>query len=126
VGLVRLVERLGGAGSRNREVVAHGDEENRKDRKAGGRKAAGLRRLRPALQGRDALKRTPTTFLPSQIEPMISLERLKFEVPDRGGLAPISKYAHLIVPGGGYRVWDLRRLAGGASIFAGIARLCRL
>src|SRR5258706_1535160 len=56
----------------------------------------------PASGGR--LKRTPTTFLATQTEPMISLERLRFEVPDRAGLAPISKYAHLVLPGGGYRV----------------------
>jgi radical SAM superfamily enzyme YgiQ (UPF0313 family) len=37
-------------------------------------------------------------------ELMVSLERLKFEVPDRTGLAPIAKYAHLILPGNGYRV----------------------
>src|SRR6266849_4716512 len=51
----------------------------------------------------DKLKRAPTTFA-DQAEPMISMERLKFEVPDRAGLAPIGKYAHLVVPGDGYRV----------------------
>jgi len=67
----------------------------------------------------DALKRAPTTFLPSQIEPMISLERLEFEVPDRGGLAPISKYAHLVLPGGGYRV------VGSTETSRGCKHLCR-
>src|SRR6266849_2098861 len=40
----------------------------------------------------------------NQQESMVSLERLKFEVPDRTGLAPIVKYAHLIMPGAGFRV----------------------
>jgi len=71
----------------------------------------------PASAGR--LKRTPTTFLATQAEPMISLERLRFEVPDRAGLAPISKYAHLVVPGGGYRV------VGSTEASRGCKHLCR-
>jgi radical SAM superfamily enzyme YgiQ (UPF0313 family) len=39
-----------------------------------------------------------------QAEPVISLARLAFEVPDRSGMPPIEKYAHLIVPGDGYRI----------------------
>jgi len=39
-----------------------------------------------------------------QKEELISLERLSFEVPDRTGLPSIEKYAHLIVPGHGFRV----------------------
>src|SRR5260370_565500 len=60
-------------------------------------------KLRTPNAGGDALKRAPTTFA-DQAEPMISMERLKFEVPDRAGLATIGKYAHLVVPGGGDRV----------------------
>jgi radical SAM superfamily enzyme YgiQ (UPF0313 family) len=54
-----------------------------------------------------------------QREPMISLERLKFEVPDRAGLAPIAKYAHLVVPGGGYRI------VGSTEASRGCKHLCR-
>jgi radical SAM superfamily enzyme YgiQ (UPF0313 family) len=67
----------------------------------------------------DALKRTPTTFVPSRSEPVISLERLKFEVPDRRGLAPIGQYAHLVLPGGGYR------LVGSTEASRGCKHLCR-
>src|SRR6202030_4024044 len=76
----------------------------------------------------DALKRAPTTFAggsqPSlaqntQAEGMISLERLAFEVPDRAGLAPMAKYAHLIVPGDGFRV------VGSTEASRGCKHLCR-
>src|ERR1700719_3555625 len=76
----------------------------------------------------DALKRAPTTFAggsqPSlaqntQAEGMISLERLAFEVPDRAGLAPMAKYAHLIVPGDGFRV------VGSTEATRGCKHLCR-
>ena len=82
-------------------------------------------------RGGDALKRAPTTFAANsdtsvektagltQSEPMISLERLKFEVPDRAGLAPIAKYAHLVVPGDGYRV------VGSTEASRGCKHLCR-
>jgi radical SAM superfamily enzyme YgiQ (UPF0313 family) len=75
----------------------------------------------PALRyaGGDALKRTPTTFVPSPSEPTISLERLKFEVPDRRGLVPIGQYAHLVLPGGGYR------LVGSTEASRGCKHLCR-
>ncbi len=66
----------------------------------------------------DKLKRAPTTFA-NQAEPMISMERLKFEVPDRAGLAPIGKYAHLVVPGDGYRV------VGSTEASRGCKHLCR-
>jgi hypothetical protein len=39
-----------------------------------------------------------------QEESLISLERLKFEVPDRSGMPALQKYAHLIMPGDGYRI----------------------
>src|SRR5216684_1274092 len=71
------------------------------------------------FEAQDKLKRTPTTLLPSQSESMISMERLRFEVPDRTGLAPISKYAHLIVPGDGYR------LVGSTESSRGCKHLCR-
>jgi len=70
-------------------------------------------------RGGDALKRAPTTVVATQMEPEISLERLEFEVPDRAGLAPIAKYAHLIVPGNGYR------LVGSTEASRGCKHLCR-
>jgi len=54
-----------------------------------------------------------------QREPMISLERLRFEVPDRAGLVPIAKYAHLVVPGTGYRI------VGSTEASRGCKHLCR-
>src|SRR5258706_5311782 len=55
-------------------------------------------------RGGDALKRTPTTFVGTQVEPIVSLERLEFEVPDRTGLSPVAHDAHPFVPVGGGRV----------------------
>jgi radical SAM superfamily enzyme YgiQ (UPF0313 family) len=55
----------------------------------------------------------------TQQESMISLERLAFEVPDRAGLAPMAKYAHLIVPGDGFRV------VGSTEASRGCKHLCR-
>jgi radical SAM superfamily enzyme YgiQ (UPF0313 family) len=54
-----------------------------------------------------------------QPEPLVSLERLAFEVPDRSDLPPIGKYAHLIVPGGGFR------LVGSTEASRGCKHLCR-
>jgi radical SAM superfamily enzyme YgiQ (UPF0313 family) len=54
-----------------------------------------------------------------QEESTVSLERLKFEVPDRAGLAPIAKYAHLIMPGDGFRV------VGSTESSRGCKHLCR-
>jgi radical SAM superfamily enzyme YgiQ (UPF0313 family) len=133
--LVRLVERLGGAekgggifpqGLKPADSVASmsepseaQDEPKLRTPNALGKEPQGSADSALRYRGGDALKRTPTTFLPSQIEPMISLERLKFEVPHRGGLAPISKYAHLVLPGGGYRV------VGSTEASRGCKHLCR-
>jgi hypothetical protein len=54
-----------------------------------------------------------------QPQPLISLERLRFEVPDRTGLPSIEKYAHLLIPGGGYR------LVGSTEASRGCKHLCR-
>jgi radical SAM superfamily enzyme YgiQ (UPF0313 family) len=51
--------------------------------------------------------------------PLISLERLSFEVPDRSGLPPIEKYAHLVIPGEGHRV------VGSTETTRGCKHLCR-
>jgi len=133
--LVRLVERLGGVeksgGIFARELKASDaggsmsgpfeaqDEQNLRTPNALGKKPQGSADSALRYRDGDALKRTPTTLLPSQSEPMISLERLKFEVPDRSGLAAISKYAHLVLPGGGYRV------VGSTEASRGCKHLCR-
>jgi len=57
--------------------------------------------------------------LGQQSEPLISMARLPFEVPDRSGMPPIEKYAHLIVPGEGYRV------VGSTEASRGCKHLCR-
>lgn len=54
-----------------------------------------------------------------QPEPTISLERLSFAVPDRSDLPPIEKYAHLVIPGGGYRI------VGSTEASRGCKHLCR-
>jgi radical SAM superfamily enzyme YgiQ (UPF0313 family) len=55
----------------------------------------------------------------SQLEPLISLERLAFEVPDRSGMPAIGKYAHVVLPGGGFR------LVGSTEASRGCKHLCR-
>src|SRR6267142_5745741 len=57
--------------------------------------------------------------LARQPESLISLARLLFEVPDRSGLPAIEKYAHLIVPGDGYR------MVGSTEASRGCKHLCR-
>jgi radical SAM superfamily enzyme YgiQ (UPF0313 family) len=54
-----------------------------------------------------------------QPEPLVSLERLAFEVPDRSDMQPIGNYAHLVVPGGGFR------LVGSTEASRGCKHLCR-
>jgi len=54
-----------------------------------------------------------------QAEPLISLSRLPFEVPDRSGMPAIEKYAHLVVPGDGYRI------VGSTEASRGCKHLCR-
>src|SRR5262249_46471950 len=48
-----------------------------------------------------------------------SMERLPFVVPDRSGLPTIEKYAHLVLPDGGYRV------VGSTEASRGCKHLCR-
>ena len=54
-----------------------------------------------------------------QEESLISLERLRFEVPDRSGMPALQKYAHLIIPGDGYRI------VGSTEASRGCKHLCR-
>ncbi len=55
----------------------------------------------------------------TQREPMISLSKQKFLVPDRGGLLPLSRYAHLALANGH------RRAVGYTEASRGCKHLCR-
>jgi radical SAM superfamily enzyme YgiQ (UPF0313 family) len=52
-------------------------------------------------------------------ESMISMARLQFEVPDRSGMPAMEEYAHLIVPGDGFRI------VGSTEASRGCKHLCR-
>jgi radical SAM superfamily enzyme YgiQ (UPF0313 family) len=81
----------------------------------GGEFENGLAHLAERLPGVNGSGRAPR----AQDELLISLERLPFEVPDRTGLPPIEKYAHLIITGDGYRV------VGSTEASRGCKHLCR-
>lgn len=55
----------------------------------------------------------------SQSEPVVSLSKIAFEVPDRSGLPKLSRYAHVVLPDGSTRV------AGFAEGSRGCKHLCR-
>jgi radical SAM superfamily enzyme YgiQ (UPF0313 family) len=79
----------------------------------GGEFEAGLVHLaeRLATGGEQAFEQPP--------EPLVSMARLQFEVPDRSGMPAMEKYAHLIVPGDGYRI------VGSTEASRGCKHLCR-
>ena len=79
----------------------------------GGEFERGLVQLVERLQGGDRSDTLP------QAEPIVSLDRLTFEIPDRSDMPAIEKYAHLIVPGGGFR------LVGSTEASRGCKHLCR-
>jgi radical SAM superfamily enzyme YgiQ (UPF0313 family) len=79
----------------------------------GGEFEAGL------VQLTERLARDGSHEFEKQAEPLVSLERLQFEVPDRSGMPSIEKYAHLIVPGAGYRI------VGSTEASRGCKHLCR-
>ena len=54
-----------------------------------------------------------------QTEPVISLSRQKFIVPDRAGMPDPAKYARVVIPGGEHRV------AGSTESTRGCKHLCR-
>jgi radical SAM superfamily enzyme YgiQ (UPF0313 family) len=81
----------------------------------GGEFELGLSQLAERLQTDD--RANPKEA--SQLEPLVSLDRLAFEVPDRSGMPAIEKYAHLIIPGGGFR------LVGSTEASRGCKHLCR-
>ena len=55
----------------------------------------------------------------AQEEPVVSLGRQKFLVPERGGLPGLAGYAHVILPDGGHRI------AGYTEASRGCKHLCR-
>src|SRR6266849_3851215 len=79
----------------------------------GGEFEEGLAHLaeRLATDGKQAVERPA--------ESLISMARLQFEVPDRSGMHAMEKYAHLIVPGDGYRI------VGSTEASRGCKHLCR-
>jgi radical SAM superfamily enzyme YgiQ (UPF0313 family) len=83
----------------------------------GGEFEQGLAQLAERLQTGDRSK--DAQHAPQQQESVISLERLSFEVPDRSDMPAIGKYAHLVVPGGGFR------LVGSTEASRGCKHVCR-
>jgi radical SAM superfamily enzyme YgiQ (UPF0313 family) len=79
----------------------------------GGEFEQGLVQLVERVESDNGAKPSP------QPEPLVSTERLAFEVPDRSGMPSIDKYAHLIIPGGGFR------LVGSTEASRGCKHLCR-
>ncbi|MBI3373102.1 MAG: radical SAM protein [Betaproteobacteria bacterium] len=69
---------------------------------------ARLREGRPACAGQT-----------NQIEPVVSLGKVEFEVPDRSGLPKLSSYAHLVLPD------ETTRIVGFAEGSRGCKHLCR-
>jgi radical SAM superfamily enzyme YgiQ (UPF0313 family) len=74
--------------------------------------------LEPALLSLCQRIRANGTAMP-QSEPVTSLCKVRFEVPDRSGLPKLSRYAHLVLPDGSTRV------AGFAEGSRGCKHLCR-
>ncbi|GAC1618825.1 MAG: CUAEP/CCAEP-tail radical SAM protein [Candidatus Acidiferrum sp.] len=67
----------------------------------------------------DRLAHPSAEKMAAQQEPLVSMERLAFEVPDRSDLPSLEKYAHLILPGGSFRV------VGSTEASRGCKHLCR-
>ena len=82
----------------------------------GGEFEAGLVHLAERLSGIPAVR---SAGAEEQPEPIVSLERLNFEVPYRTGMPPLEKYANLVIPGGGHRI------VGSTEASRGCKHLCR-
>jgi len=82
----------------------------------GGEFEQGLAQLAEHVQKSD--KGSQSAILP-QAEPVISLDRQRFIRPDRQGLPPLAKYAHVILPSGEHRI------AGYTEASRGCKHLCR-
>lgn len=81
----------------------------------GGEFEAGLAHLAERLAAPDALRQE----ILGQDGPVVSLSRLKFQVPDRSGLVPLDRYAHLVVKPGDHRT------VGYTEASRGCKHLCR-
>jgi len=81
----------------------------------GGEFEEGLARLVERLRARGA----DDGYARTQPEPVISLARQRFLVPDRTGLVPLQQYAHLILPKGEHRT------VGYTEASRGCKHLCR-
>jgi radical SAM superfamily enzyme YgiQ (UPF0313 family) len=79
----------------------------------GGEFESGLAHLAERLSAKNGVRSE------AQAEPLVSLERLTFEIPDRTGFPPLKEYAHLVIPGAGYRV------VGSTEASRGCKHLCR-
>jgi len=84
----------------------------------GGEFEEGLAHLADRLQKNESGNGNGASSVP-QSEPLVSLARQKFILPDRQGLAPLEKYAHVIVSSGEHRV------AGYTEASRGCKHLCR-
>jgi hypothetical protein len=71
------------------------------------------------VQLADRLAKNGNHAIEQPADSMISMARLQFEVPDRSGMPSIEKYAHLIIPGDGYRI------VGSTEASRGCKHLCR-
>jgi radical SAM superfamily enzyme YgiQ (UPF0313 family) len=67
----------------------------------------------------DRLSKDVGRAIEQPADSFISIARLQFEVPDRSGMPSIEKYAHLIIPGDGYRI------VGSTEASRGCKHLCR-
>ena len=83
----------------------------------GGEFEGGLARLVASLE--EQLRSDGTTAAAKTESPVISLDRLNFLVPDRKGLPPLRKYAHVVLPDGRSLV------AGYTEASRGCKHLCR-
>jgi radical SAM superfamily enzyme YgiQ (UPF0313 family) len=79
----------------------------------GGEFESGLAHLAERLSAKNGVRSE------AQAEPLVSLERLTFEIPDRTAFPPLKEYAHLVIPGAGYRV------VGSTEASRGCKHLCR-
>jgi radical SAM superfamily enzyme YgiQ (UPF0313 family) len=85
----------------------------------GGEFEQGLVDLAARLEASSANGGGSPSFGRRQPEPVISLARQKFLVPDRTGLVPLEKYARLLLPGGE------ERTVGYTEASRGCKHLCR-
>ena len=83
----------------------------------GGEFEEGLAHLADRLERSDRGNDNPGSQ--AQAEPMISLARQSFILPDRQGFAPLTRYAHLVLGSGEHRV------AGYTEASRGCKHLCR-